>query len=171
MRAFCTELLSLLALSVLLVSLPSNVSARGPDNGHLDGVYANAGVGAPELGHAEVGFFPLDRLSVEAQYKWSIFNHLTGIGLNGHFWRLSRADGPPRYSAFAGVSALVNPTLGEIQLSSRGDEIGAAAIAYLGFTLVSERGFMFRAAGGPMFHDDPGHLVFPTFQIGAGWMF
>lgn len=139
------------------------------DRHRYTGLFGTAGVGAPEVAHAEVGYYLLDRLAIEAQYKWSIWNHLTGLGVTGHFWGSSRRHGPPRASAIAGASALVNPTLGELTFSSRGDDIGAVAIAYLGFALVSDSGWMFRAAGGPMVYDDPGFPIHPTFHLGLGF--
>lgn len=171
----CSQLQSMFVAAAVAIAVLSATSAHAqerptePDRQRYTGLFGTAGVGAPELAHAEVGYYLLDRLAIEAQYKWSIWNHLTGLGVTGHFWGVTRRDGPPRTSAIAGASALVNPTLGEVTFSSRGDEIGAVAIAYLGFALVSDDGWMFRAAGGPMVYDDPGFPVHPTFHLGLGF--
>jgi hypothetical protein len=159
-----------LAIIVLLVGLSSPAVAEEPGAQGLNAM-VSVGVGIPELLHAELGYFPTGRLSLEAQFKSVVFNTMVGVGATGHLLGQAAPGRPPRHSLLASGSILVNPTLGELRLESGGDVIAAGMAAYVGYGFLAESGFLFRGLVGTLFYEDDGLALGPVVTVAAGWAF
>jgi hypothetical protein len=117
--------------------------------------YLAAGVGIPELAFGEIGDFVVPRLAVEAHFGWVLFNPMVGLGVDGAVWSSSR--GTLGHSITLCAEAMVNPTLGELRLTSGGETLGAFAGVYGGYRWMADSGFLLRVAAGP------------NFTAGVGW--
>lgn len=131
-------------------------------------VQLTAGVGLPELLHAEVGGWLSPRLSVEARYGNVVLNHEVGVGVDWAAWLPS---GSPRgHALLVSGQAMVNPTA-TFSLRSGGDRLGAYGAVYGGWRWVSEAGFVARAHAGVLLYDDGGFAAGPNGIVGVGWAF
>jgi len=127
-----------------------------------------AGIGMPSLLHAGAGAFVTPRLSVEARYANTVFNHLVGVGATG--WLLGQAEGrPPRHSLALTGDAMVNLWAEPLSLASGGDRLGSYAGAWAGWGFVGERGFVLRAQAGGLFYADSGFAAGPDARLALGW--
>lgn len=156
-----------LLLSLLLASLLSPPALARPAR-----VYVAAGLGLPELLHAEVGWFASPRLSVEVHGGFPVLNPLAGVGVTG--WLLGRpgADRPPRHSLTVSGRLRLN-VLYPTMLSSRGERLGSTLEPLVGYGLLTDGGFVLRADVGALVYLDEhdGLAAGPVALATAGYAF
>lgn len=123
-----------------------------------------AGIGLPTLLHAQVGFFPMEDLSVEARYANTVFNHMVGVGATS--W-----VGEGNQHFLVSVEGMVNPVQEPFSLRSGGDRMGAYVGLYGGYGYVADSGFLARVLVGGLFYHDGGFALGPDATAGLGWTF
>ena len=106
-------------------------------------VFGAAGVGLPEILHASVGTFLGPHVSVAARGNLTLFNPMLGIEAMCSLGT-PRGRRPPRNALLLGVSAMLNPTLGGLELSGHGETIAASLNPSVGYAFLARRGFYFR---------------------------
>ncbi|MCA9546080.1 MAG: hypothetical protein KC613_16865 [Myxococcales bacterium] len=137
-------------LSVVLLGLMAQMAQAAPRRG-----YVAAGVGIPELVHAEAGWFVAPRVSLEVHGGFPILSPLAGVGVTG--WLLGQAEGgPPRHSLTVSGRARVN-VLYPLMIRSKGERLGPVLEPLLGYGLVTDGGFLLRVDVGALVYLDEHH--------------
>ncbi len=148
---------------------PIRVSAPATPEREPFATYFTAGIGLPELIHAEVGGFVHPRVSVDASAGWIIFNPLVGLGVTGYFFGDSTYGVTPRSSMLLSARARVNPNANWSNLSATNDTIPATVDCLFGYAFHGDSGFVFKGAAGTLFYDDNGFAAGPNFLVSLGY--
>lgn len=134
-------------------------------------VYVTAGVGLPELLHAEAGVFVLPRLAVGAHVGWVILNPEVGLEVTGYLLGSQAAGRPPRHALTLQGQAMVNPAQRPFSLVGGGDRLAAYAGAYAGYAWTADVGFALRVQAGALLYADNGFAAGPNGTVALGWVF
>jgi hypothetical protein len=106
-----------------------------------------AGVGFPELFHAEVGSFVTERITLEIRYGNVILNNMIGVG-GTYAFGAAEEGRPPRHALLLSTQAMINPTLGRLTLVGGGDVLAASLGAYVGYSFLADWGLYLRVLAG-----------------------
>ncbi len=160
----------LVAIAFALACLvPALALAQSPERPRRSVVFS-AGLGLPDLLHAEVGLFVHPRAVLEVSSAIVVFNVLTGIGAEMHFLG---EGAQPRHALTLGAHMLVNPLLapGDWFTAGGGETIGIGADMLVGYRFLSDAGFFFRARGGVLVYraGDATEAGPMLLSISAGW--
>ena len=133
----------LLVAGAIVGAATSPCRAEGGTGEQPVRVFGAAGVGLPEILHASVGTFLGPHVSLAARGNFTLFNPMLGIEA---MCSLGTARGrrPPRNALLLGASAMLNPTLGGLDLSGQGETIAASLNPSVGYAFLAERGFYLR---------------------------
>jgi hypothetical protein len=116
-------------------------------------VYVAAGVGLPELLHAEVGWFAQPRLSVEIHGGFPILNPLVGLGVTGWLLGQSNEHRPATHSLTVSGRLRLN-ALYPTMLKTRGERLGPVLEPLIGYGLLTENHFLLRVDVGALLYVD-----------------
>lgn len=135
------------------------------------GIAGYGGVGLPEFFHGELGFFLHPRFLLEAQYKNVGFTHMTGLGATGYLFGEAEARRPGQNSLVVSLGALVNPTLGELRIRSRGDTLSSLFTTHVGWGLIDPNtNISLRVLVGGLFAWEGKITGGPAVHIGVGYI-
>lgn len=149
----------MLSLLALLTLSPSAHAAPRP--------FLSAGVGFPELIHAEGGLWVSPRLDLGFRASSTLLAPLIGVGVDGVLLG-DDADGTPRHGMLLSGRAQINP-LPPIRLVSGGDRLGSALTLELGYQFLGEHGLLFRAGAGALLAVEEGLSGGPVASMSVGW--
>lgn len=142
-----------------------------PDTPAALHAYVTAGVGLPELLHAEGGVFVLPRLSLGAHVGWVILNPEVGLEVTGYLLGTPVAGRPPRHALTLQAQGMVNPAQRPLSLNSGGDRLAAYAGAYVGYAWTADVGFALRVHAGAVLYAEGGFAAGPNGTVALGWVF
>jgi hypothetical protein len=106
-------------------------------------VFADAGIGIPEILHASFGTFLGPHVSLAARANLTLFNPMLGIEAM-YSLGTPRGRRPPRSSLLLGASAMLNPTLGGLKASGQGETIAASLNPSVGYAYLGDTNFYLR---------------------------
>ena len=163
----------LLVAGAIVVAAPSPCRAEGETGEQPVRVFAAAGVGLPEILHASVGTFLGPHVSLAARGNLTLFNPMLGIEAMCSLGT-PRGRRAPRNALLLGVSAMLNPTLGGLDLSGHGETIAASLNPSVGYAFLAGRGFYLRVVLSVIvYHQGTGSDAHfeagPSLTAGAGF--
>lgn len=121
-----------------------------------------AGIGLPELLHAEVGTYVVPRVDLHVRAGFPLLQPAVGVGARGHFGP-AEADLAPRWAFTTAFDVSINPV--DRQFYEHGETMGFAMWPMVGGELLTDSGFVARIEAGAVlgFEDRSGDV-----RLGGG---